>query len=323
MKEPALKQALKQLKRKPSSLRKVFRENKIFLLMVLPGSILFLIFNYLPMAGTLIAFKRINYALGFIKSPWVGLKNFMFFLNSPDAFSITRNTILYNLAFIVLGLIVAVGMAIALNELCNSRLAKLYQTTLLLPYFLSWITISYLLFSFLNPRYGLVNHMLLKIFGIEGPNWYASLNAWPFLLIFLNLWKYTGYHTVIYLAAIAGIDSEYYEAASIDGANKWQQITKITLPNLVPLMTILTILAVGRIFHADFGLFYQATLQLGNGILKPVSDVLDTYVYTALMETGDLGMASAAGFYQAIVGFVLVLTTNSIVRKIDKENSLF
>ncbi|MGE5551743.1 MAG: ABC transporter permease [Bacteroidota bacterium] len=291
--------------------------------MMLPGTILFIIFSYLPMFGTVIAFKEINYGLGFFNSPWVGLKNFKFLVNSPDFIGITRNTVVYNLIFIALGLVVSVAIAVALSELRNKRLNRFYQTTMLLPYFLSWITASYLLYSFLNARYGVVNQLLMKLFGVEGPDWYSTLSAWPFLLVFLNLWKYTGYRVVIYLAAITSIDTDYYEAAAIDGASKWQQITKITLPSLVPLMIILTILALSNIFHGDFGLFYQATMRLGEGILKPVGDVIDTYVYIALMEANDLGMSSAAGLYQAVVGFLLVLVTNYFIRKVDKEKSLF
>ncbi len=321
MKEIAYKYTY--MPRNSLGLIKILRENAVFLVMMLPGTLLFLIFSYLPMIGSLVAFKEINYGLGFIKSPWVGFKNFKFLVNSPDFISITRNTIVYNLIFIALGLVISVAIAIALSELLNRRLNKVYQTTMLLPHFLSWITISYLFYSFLNPRYGLVNHLLMKLFGIDGPNWYTTLSAWPAFLIILNMWKYTGYRVVVYLAAIASIDTEYYEAAAIDGANKWQQITKITLPNLLPLMIILTILSLSQIFHGDFGLFYQATLRMGEGILKPVADVIDTYVYSALMDTGDMGMAAAAGLYQAVVGFALVLVTNLFVRKMDKEKSLF
>lgn len=291
--------------------------------MLLPGVILLLSFNYLPMIGLLLAFKKINYVTGLWHSKWVGFDNFEFFISTPDAFRITRNTVLYNLAFMGLGLVFAVLFAIALSQLRNPRLSKLYQSALFLPYFLSWVVVSYLVFSFLSPQYGLVNRVFFNLFGKEPIDWYTTQGPWPYIIIFLNLWKYVGYNAIIYLAGITGIDKTYYESAAIDGATKWQQVKNITLPHLKPIMIIMTILSLGRIFNGDFGLFYQATLQLGNGFLKPVGDVIDTYVYSALIKSGDIGMASAAGFYQSIVGFVLVLTVNYIVRKINKEDSLF
>lgn len=302
---------------------KMWYKDLPFLIMVLPGLIFFLLFNYLPMGGLIIAFKQIDYSKGIFGSKWIGLENFNFFLKTPDALNVTKNTILYNSAFIILGLVVSLFFAITLNELRNKRMAKFYQSAMFLPYFLSWVIVSYLVFSFLSADYGIINNVLVKYFGKEAIDWYSNLNAWPFIIVFLNIWKYAGYSTVIYLAAIVGIDESYYEAAAIDGATKWQQITKITLPSLTPVITILTLLSVGRIFNSDFGLFYQATMQLGGGVLKPVADVLDTYVYQSLVKLGDIGMSSAACFYQAIVGFVLVLIANFIIKKIDSDNSLF
>lgn len=297
--------------------------NKAFLLMLLPGVILEIIFHYLPMFGIIIAFKRINFAKGILKSDWVGFKNFEFFLKTPDAFNITRNTVLYNLVFIFLGLVIAVFCAIILNEIVNMKLKKFYQTSMLLPYFLSWMVVSYLVYSFLNYDYGFMNRVVLKLFDQEGITWYTSINAWPFILIFLHIWKVTGYSCVIYFAAIAGIDPELYEACEIDGASRWQKIWSITVPFLKPTMIIMTTLAVGKIFNADFGLFYQTTLRLGNGILKPAADVIDTYVYDALINMSELGMASAASLYQSIVGFITIMIANLIVRKIDRDSSLF
>jgi putative aldouronate transport system permease protein len=308
--------------------RKDLIQNSSFYLMLSPGVILLIVFHYLPMAGVLIAFKRFTYGghgflNSFLNSKWVGLDNFKFFIQTPDAFNITRNTVLYNFTFIFLGLAIPVITAIALNEIRNVKLAKFYQSAIFLPYFLSWIVVSYLLFSFLNSDFGIMNRVVLKALGIEGISWYSTTNVWPFIFTFLNVWKYAGYGCVIYFATIAGIDAEYYEAAAIDGASRWQRITKITLPFLKPVMIITTILAIGRIFNADFGLFYQASLGLGNGALKPVGDVIDTYVYQALINTGDIGMSAAAGLYQAVIGFILVLSSNYIVRKISNENSLF
>ena len=303
-------------------------KNKTFLLMLLPGTVLMLIFNYLPMAGTLMSFKKMqffsdNIFTNFMESEWVGLKNFEFFFKTPDAFRITRNTVCYNLVFIFVGLVAAIALAIGLNELISKRLSKIFQTTFMLPYFLSWVVVSYIVYSFLNPESGIVNRMILPALGIEPISWYTELAPWPYLLVFLNLWKYTGYNSVVYLAALSGIDQELYEAANIDGAGKLKQIIHITLPHLVPVMTILTILSMGKIVQGDFGLFYFATSQLGNGALKPVADVLDTYVYQTLMNTGDLGMSAAASLYQSVIGFILVLTTNLFVNKLNPDNALF
>ena len=296
--------------------------------MLLPGAALLLVLNYLPMLGTLIAFKDMkfyssNIFVNFFQSSWVGFQNFKFFINAPDAFNVTRNTVLYNLVFIVLGLVVSVSCAIALNEMLNKKMAKFYQSAMFLPYFLSWVVVSYLLYALLNPNYGLVNKLILEKLGMPDILWYSTPNAWIFIFPILNIWKYAGYGTVIYFAAICGISAEYYEAASIDGASKWQQIVNITLPGLKNVMIILTILNLGKIFNGDFGLFYQATMHMGNGALNPTGNVLDTYVYNALINLGDIGMASAASLYQAVVGFVMVLASNMIIRKVDEESALF
>jgi putative aldouronate transport system permease protein len=305
-----------------------FKRSLPFLLMLLPGVALLFAFNYLPMLGIFISFKNMrffsdNIFVNFFQSDWVGLDNFKFFFNTPDAFNITRNTVLYNLVFIILGVIIPITCAIALNELLNGRLAKFYQSSMLLPYFLSWVVVSYLLYAFLNPDYGVINRMLHDVFKMETVDWYSNLKVWPFLFCLLNVWKYSGYGTVIYLAAITGISSEYYEAAAIDGATKWQQITKITIPNLRQIICVLTILALGRVFTGDFGLFFQSSMSLGGGLLKPVGDVIDTYVYNSLLQLGDVGMSSAASLYQSVVGCILIVLSNLLVRKIDKESALF
>ena len=300
---------------------KEWRKNKWLFLMLLPGIACLVIFNYIPMAGLLIAFKNINYTKGIWGSDWVGFENFKFFLFSPDALTVTRNTLLYNIAFIGLGLVFAVTVAIALSEMTNKRTMKCYQTVMFLPYFLSWITISYLVYAFLNPDYGFINKVFLKNLGLTGLSWYTQPFYWPFILIGLNLWKFVGYNSVIYFAAITGMNRDYYEAAAIDGATKWQQITKITLPSLTPLMVVMTILAVGRIFNSDFGLFYQTTMD--SGPLYRATNVLDTYIYRSLRVTGDLGMSSAAAFFQAVIGFICVMSTNAAVRKIDPEKAMF
>ncbi|MCX7711211.1 MAG: ABC transporter permease subunit [Clostridia bacterium] len=304
---------------------KELKDNWALFAMLLPGLIVLLINNYLPMFGVVIAFKRYRFHGDFftslIKSDWVGFKNFTFFFNTPQAFEVTRNTILYNLVFIVLGLIIPVFLAIGLNELLNKRLAKLYQSIMFLPYFLSWVVVSYLAYSFLSMENGYVNRSIITALGGAKVNWYAEPKYWPFILTFFQLWKYTGYNAVVYLAAIAGIDSEYYEAAAIDGATRWQQIRHITVPMLQPIMIIMTLLAVGRIFNADFGLFFNVPKD--SGTLYSVTDVIDTYVFRALRNSNSVGMAAAAGFYQAVVGCITVFTANYIVKKIDSDRSLF
>ena len=306
--------------RKKKSFRKNLAQNGPLLLMLAPAFLFVFVNNYIPMFGAIIAFKNFNYVDGFLKSPWAGLKNFEFLFKSEAAWRITRNTIGYNLTFIFLGLVLSVTAALLLNELRNRRAAKVYQSVIFLPYFMSWVVVAYLVYAVLAPR-GLYNSTIVQLLGKETIDWYTSPEYWPFILPLVNVWKNIGYSIVIYLAGITGIDQEFYEAAVLDGANKFQQIFKITIPFLVPLMIVTTLMALGGIFRSDFGLFYQVPMQ--QGLLKPTTDVLDTYIYNALIRTGDLGMSSAAGFYQSIVGFVLVLTANWTVGKISPENKVF
>jgi putative aldouronate transport system permease protein len=306
---------------KKKSLWDKIKKDRYLLLMLLPGIVYLLVNNYLPMFGIVIAFKQINYIDGIWGSPWVGLKNFEFLFGTSDAWLITRNTVLYNIVFIFTTLIVAVGFAIMLNELKNRLASRFYQSVMFLPFFLSMIIVGYLGFSLLSQEYGFINNTILEPMGLDAINWYSEPKYWPLILTTVQLWKGVGYSCVIYLAAIIGIDQEYYEAATIDGATKWQQITRITIPLIMPIIVILTLLDIGRIMNADFGLFYQVPLD--SGALYSTTNVIDTYVYRALLRLGDIGMSSAAGLYQAVVGFVLVLTSNWVVRKINKENALF
>jgi len=304
---------------------KTLKQNLPLLLMALPGAAWLIIFFYIPVFGNVVAFKDFHLSPnGFLDSlrtsPWVGWNNFKFLFSSSDAFIITRNTVLYNVTFIILNLLLAVTIAIVLSELRSKRMIKIYQTSMLLPYFLSWIIISYFLYAFLSPEQGLFNAIITKGGG-EAIDWYTTSKYWPYILIFMGVWKGIGYNSIIYFASIMGIDPTYYEAAEVDGANKWQQIRHVTIPQLVPLITILTILAVGNIFKADFGLFFQ--LPKNSGALYNVTAVLDTYVYNGLTSTGDLGMAAAAGLYQSVVGCILLVGTNLIVRRFDKGSALF
>lgn len=296
-----------------------------FFLMLLPGVFVLVVNNYIPMFGVVMAFQKYRFNENFFKSlftsEFVGLTNFEFFFKSPNAYIVTRNTILYNLIFIALDIIIPVMLAIGLNELRGKLMKKFYQSALFLPYFLSWIVVSYLAYSFFSFESGFVNRSLLIPLGLESVNWYFEPKYWPFILIFFHLWKYVGYNIVVYLAAIVGIDPEYYEAATLDGATKWKSIIHITIPLLKPLMVILGLLAVGRIFNADFGLFYNVPKNMGT--LYSVTDVIDTYVFRALRNLNNVGMSSAAGLYQAVLGCITVFTANLIVRKVDSDKALF
>ena len=289
--------------------------------MMIPGVIYFIINSYLPMLGIIIAFKNINFTKGLLNSEWIGFKNFEYLFKTTDAFIITRNTILYNSVFIIINLVAAVAVAILLNEVKNRLMARFYQSVILLPYLISMVIVGYLVFSVLSSETGWINKTILPLFGMDWISWYSEPKYWPVILGLVNLWKNSGYLCVIYYAAIIGIDHEYYEAAEIDGASKWQQIVNITLPLIKQVMVVMTLLQVGRIFYSDFGLFYQVPLNAG--ALLSATNVIDTYVYRALMTTADIGMASAAGLYQSVVGFIMVVVSNYVVRKVDKENALF
>lgn len=290
-------------------------------IMTIPGSLYLLINNYFPMAGIFIAFKNINYQKGIFGSDWIGFKNFEYLFRTADAFVITRNTILYNVAFIVINTLVAISVAILLNEVGKTLLSRLYQTVILLPSLISMVIVSYLVYAVLSVDTGLLNKSILPLFGSGPVSWYTESRFWPAIIILVNVWKGFGLLSVIYLSSIVGISREYYEAAELDGASKWQQIRTITLPMLQPVIIIMVLLAIGRIFYSDFGLFYQVPMDSGS--LYPTTNVIDTYVYRGLMVLNDIGMSSAAGAYQSLVGFVLVLLSNLTVRKINPENALF
>ncbi|MBP1977264.1 putative aldouronate transport system permease protein [Cohnella thailandensis] len=290
-------------------------------LLTIPGLLYLLINNYLPMLGLVIAFKDVNFSKGILGSDWIGFKNFEYLFKTSDAYVITRNTILYNSAFIVLNLIVAVGVAILLNEIRSKLMARFYQSVVLLPYLISMVIVSYLGYAVLSMDTGFLNKTVLPLFGMDEIAWYNEPKYWPYILTFIHTWKGAGFLCVVYLAAIIGIDQEYYEAATLDGASKRQQIRSITLPLIAPVITMMTLLAIGRIFYSDFGLFYQVPMDSGS--LFNATNVIDTYVYRGLMQLGDIGMSSAAGMYQSLVGFVLVLLSNYVVRKFNRENALF
>lgn len=286
------------------------------LLMTLPGMLYLILNNYIPIGGLFIAFKNIDYSLGIFKSKWNGVSNFKYLFQTQDAFIITRNTILYNLAFIILNVVICVAIAIMLSEVSKRFMMKFYQTALLLPHLISIIIISYIVYAFLSNDTGFINHHIK-----EAINFYAESKYWPFILVIVQVWKTMGYTSIIYFSAILGIDRSLYEAAVVDGAGKVKQIWYITLPLLKPTIITLVLMNVGRIFYSDFGLFLQ--VPMNQGALFNVTNTIDTYVYRALLINNDIGMASAAGLYQSIVGFILVLGANLLVRKTDPENALF
>lgn len=290
-------------------------------LMMIPGAVYLIINNYIPMTGIVIAFKQFNYGKGIWGSPFIGFKNFEFLFSTKDAWIITRNTLLYNVAFIVLGTACAIAVAILLNEIHSSAAKKIYQTTILVPFLISIVVVSYLVYAFLSTESGFLNKTILPALGLEPVSWYTESKYWPFILILVNLWKGLGYNCIIYYATLVGIDRGYYEAAVIDGANRWQQVVHITLPALKPTIITLTLMAIGRIFYSDFGLFYQ--VPMNSGPLLDVTNTIDTYVYRGLMSLNNISMASAAGVYQSLIGFLLVLAANFIVKKSSSENALF
>jgi putative aldouronate transport system permease protein len=303
------------------------KKTLMLLTMVLPGAIWLVFLRYLPMFGIVLAFK--DYKIytkapslfnNIMNSKWVGLNNFRFLFTTSDSWVMIRNTLGYNALWIMLGLVIAVSFAIMLSEITKKFVAKTYQTLMFFPYFLSWVVASYFVLAFLDPTRGLLVHLQQSL-GLEVTNWYNVNKPWPIILTIANLWKNIGYSTILYLAAITGIDASQYEAAAIDGANKWQQIRYVTLPHLKPMIVILFIMNVGRIFNADFGLFWN--VPMNSGPLFPTTQVIDTYVYRALIATGNEGMSTAAGLAQNIVGFICIMAANTIVRKIDEDSSLF
>ncbi len=300
--------------------RRIIRHMPLYLMM-LPGLAYIVINNYMPLAGLQLAFKKFKYSLGIWESPWNGLKNFTYLLRTGDAWIIIRNTLGYNLMFIFLGTLLAIVVAILLDSVQHKRLQQTYQTVILIPYLISYVIVSYIVYALLGESNGMINNSILKALGQQAVPWYSDPKYWPYILTFVQLWKTFGYCSIIYFATIMGIDKSFYEAAVVDGASTWQQITCITLPMLKPVIITLTLLSIGRIFYSDFGLFYQ--VPMNTGLLYNATNTIDTYVYRGLLETNDVGRASAAGFIQSVLGFLLVLGTNAIVRKVEKEQALF
>lgn len=295
-------------------------------LLGLPAFLWYALFAYLPMFGLVIAFKdfRIKPGSGFLESlfssKWVGFDNFKFFLSSNTFTMLLRNTILYNLVFIVLGIVFPVTVAIIISQIYSKRKSKVYQTAMFFPHFMSWVVVSYFVYAFLNPDKGLMN-AVVQVFGGDKIMWYSESQYWPFILIFMQVWKTIGYSMVVYLASITGIDGTLYEAAMLDGASKWQQAKYVTLPCLRPIIIMMFILNVGRIFYSDFGLFYQVTQGVPNS-LNQVASTFDTYIYSALQGNVAIGKTAAASMFQSVCCCVTVLLANFIVSKVDEDNAI-
>ncbi|WP_330686405.1 ABC transporter permease subunit [uncultured Acetatifactor sp.] len=290
-------------------------------LLSLPGFIYLIINNYLPMGGLVLAFKKYSFAKGIVDSPWNGLQNFTFLFGSKWAKIMFRNTICYNLAFLILGTAFAIFVAILLSVIGRKLVKQAYQTLILIPHLVSTVLIGYLVFAFLSEKNGFVNNGILAPLGMDPVSWYTKAGYWPVILVLVQLWRSFGFQSIVYFATIIGFDKAYYEAAVMDGASVWQQITRITLPLLKPTVIILTIMALGRMFASDFGLFYQ--VPQNSGMLYSTTTTIDTFVYRTLMQDHDVGRSLAAGFLQSILGFIVVMITNMIVRKVDKESALF
>ena len=317
-----MKQAvrLKAPPRKKLGIVREAKKNWMLYSMAVPAVVLIFIFQYLPMIGIVMAFQDLDYNAGLFTSPWVGLKNFEFLFASPMILDITRNTVIYNVVFIIVNTSLAIGLALVINELTNKTFAKIIQTIIIMPYFLSTVVLAMIVYAFLAYEYGFANNFL-EIFGIDPQNWYNEPNFWPGFLVFVNAWRGIGFGSVTYTAVISGISQEYYEAATLDGASRLQQIRYITIPHLRYIFCINLINSIGGMFRSDFGLFYTVTRNSGS--LYSVTQTLDVYIYNALQSMTNLGMTTAAGLYQSLVGFVLILIANKIIKSIDPDSAMF
>lgn len=307
-------------------MKKWTRDDLELSILSIPSLIWFICFSFLPMFGIILAFKKFkiqngnSFFMSVINSKWVGLSNFKYIFMSNDFFILLRNTILYNIVFIILGIIIPVTLAILIRELYSKFRSKFYQTLMFFPYFMSWVIVSYFIYAFLSTDKGVINN-ILKYFNKDIIRWYTTSKYWPYLLVFIQMWKTIGYSMIIYLATISGIDSSLYEAAVIDGASKWQQIWNITIPSIKKVIIIMFILNVGRIFYSDFGLFYQSTRGVP-GSLFNVSATLDTFVYNSLRKGSPIGMITAMTLLQSIACCIFILAVNYIIKKIDRESAI-
>ena len=292
-------------------------KHRAHVIMALPVFLILFFIMYVPMAGLVMAFKNFNYADGIWKSPWNGIENFKFLLASKATFiSITKNTVLYYLLFTAIGTLLNVTLAIMIDKLVFKRMAKTMQTLMIIPVFISYAAVQFIVYAFISSDTGIINHMLGT-----STRFYSAPKLWPWILLIVKIWKDTGYGSVLYMSVLAGIDSELYEAADIDGANSWQKIWHITIPSLIPMVTVMLLLSVGSVMHSDTGLFYQVTRN--NGMLYSTTQVIDSYVLNAIFSSSNFGFVAATSFFQSIVGLLLMLFANFTVRKIAPENALF
>lgn len=311
---------IKHIKR--GSILKELNTNRALYLMIVPALAVLVMFAYVPMYGIQIAFRNYNATGGISGSPWVGLKNFVFFFKSMYFGQLTYNTLFLNFLFLGAGLIMQISTAILINEVLSKRYQKVLQTAMFFPYFLSWVVVSTLVSAFLADTGGILNN-ILKALGGKDIVWYNEAKYWPAILTICNVWKGMGYGVVIYLAKIAGLDQEIYEAARIDGASKGQEIFRITLPMLTPTVVLLILLGIGNMFRGDFAMIFQLTNPIGNGSLRPTTDVIDTFVFITMMTTGQYGLSAAIGLYQSLMGFALVLVSNALIKRYDSDMALF
>ena len=308
------------MKKKSGALKKMKRFLPLYI-MLLPGILYLIINNYMPMAGLILAFKKVNYAVGIFESPWTGLSNFKYLFGTKDAFIFFRNTILYNLAFIVFGNFMGIFTAVARDCIRNKFFKKFSQVVILIPFLLSTVIIRNIVYAFFSGDSGFINNTLFPLLGMEGISWYSQAKYWPAILIIVYLWMTFGYNSILYYSTLIGIDRTYYEAAVVDGAGIFSQIRYITMPFLKTTVITLMLMAVGRICYSDFGLFYQVPMD--SGLLYNATQTIDTYVYRALLELNDIGRSTAAGFLQSVLGFICILIANIVVSRIDKDSALF
>jgi putative aldouronate transport system permease protein len=305
---------------KRAQFRKKVKNGRTLLLMCTPALVFFFVFSYLPLPGIYVAFVRYNYFDGMFRSAFVGFENFRFLVISGKLWMLTRNTVLYNLAFIITGNVFAIAVAVMLNEISNKAFRKVSQTILLLPYFISFVIVGVFAYNILNYDYGVLNSFLRRV-GLPSVAVYSTPAIWPGLIVFVNLWKGLGYGTIIYFAAITAINPEIYEAAHIDGANAWQRIRRVTLPNLKPTFVILLLFSLGQIMRGNFQLFYN--LAGANALLFPLTDIIETFVFRSLIVNFNFSMGTAVSLFQSVFGFLLVITANWSVRRMEPELALF
>lgn len=309
-----------RIKRFLQNLAYDLRHNKALLLMILPVLVYLLVFSYAPMVGSIIAFKSYNFSKGIFGSPWCGFNNFRFFFLSGKAWQVTKNTVLYNVAFIAVQNVLEITVAIFLSEIAKPRFKQVTQAAMFLPNFISWVVVGAIAYNLLSYDFGFINNVLSSM-GMEKWDVYTNAGYWPGIFVFLSAWKHVGYGSIVYLAAIMGISTDIYESASLDGANEWQKIRYITLPGIKPTFVVLLILSIGNIFRGNFDMFYQ--LVGTNGMLYNATDVIDTYVFRSLLTTFEFGMSSAIGLYQSVLCCITLIATNMIIRRISPENALY